>query len=56
MPKNKMNIKISAEEIRQKSKKIENIHEHMQAVKQGTGVQQSKKKYNRKTKHKKGWD
>ena len=54
--KSSFNIKISSEELRDKSKKIHNIHEHLQSIKQGVGVQQSKKKYNRNQKHKKGWD
>ena len=33
--------------------KIENIHEHLQEVKRGTGVRKSKKTYTRKDKHKK---
>ena len=33
--------------------KIENIHEHLQEVKRGTGVRKSKKTYCRKEKHKK---
>ena len=33
--------------------KIENIHEHLQNVKRGTGVRKSKKTYCRKEKHKK---
>lgn len=32
--------------------KIENIHEHIQEVKRGTGVKKSKKTYSRKQKHK----
>lgn len=32
--------------------KIENIHEHLQEVKRGTGVKKSKKTYSRKQKHK----
>lgn len=32
--------------------KIENIHEHLQEVKRGTGVKKSKKDYTRKRKHK----
>ena len=33
--------------------KIENIHEHLQEVKRGTGIRKSKKTYTRKHKHKK---
>ena len=33
--------------------KIENIHEHLQEVKRGTGIKKSKKTYTRKDKHKK---
>ena len=33
--------------------KIDNIHEHLQNVKRGTGVRKSKKTYCRKEKHKK---
>lgn len=32
--------------------KIENIHEHIQEIKRGTGVKKSKKTYSRKQKHK----
>ena len=32
--------------------KIENIHEHLQEIKRGTGVRKSKKTYSRKQKHK----
>lgn len=44
-----MNIKISAEEIRRKQR-IENIHEYLQNVKQGVGVQKNKRAYSRKQK------
>ena len=33
--------------------KIENIHEHLQEVKRGVGIEKSKKTYCRKEKHKK---
>ena len=33
--------------------KIENIHEHLQEIKRGTGIKKSKKTYTRKHKHKK---
>lgn len=32
--------------------KIENIHEHIQEIKRGTGIKKSKKTYSRKQKHK----
>ena len=32
--------------------KIDNIHEHLQEIKRGTGVRKSKKTYTRKHKHK----
>ena len=44
-----MKIFISKEEIR-KRQKIDNIHEYLQNVNQGTGVRRNKKKYNTKQK------
>ena len=35
------------------NRKIDDIHQHIQEVKRGTGVVKSKKAYSRKVKHKK---
>lgn len=35
-----------------KTGKIENIHQHIQEIKRGTGIKKSKKTYTRKHKHK----
>lgn len=47
-------MKITAEEIRKKGKKMngEELQQHLKNVRCGVGVQPSKKRYNRKEKHK----
>lgn len=47
-------MRIKAEEIRQRGKKMssEELQQHLKNVKLGVGVHPSKKKYNRKEKHK----
>lgn len=49
-----MKIKISSEDIRKKSKKMnqEELQQHLKNSKQGIGVENSKKQYKRKLKHK----
>lgn len=47
-------MKITAEQIRKKGKKMssEELQQHLKNIKAGVGVRPSKKKYNRKEKHK----
>lgn len=52
---NKISFTIKGEQFN-KVGKIDNIHEHLQEVKRGTGVKKSKKDYTRKKKHKKRED
>lgn len=52
-----MNIKIDKESVRQSAKKMsaEELQQHLKNTKQGVGVQQSKKSYQRKPKHVKAY-